>query len=154
MDEKKDEISKKILDSLTMEDLWKSNNLRKIIKNKYPRAYMSITEPYREFGLYNFIKLAESQQKVMEEAINLGSIDSFPGKNVDFALKVIKKNNIKANDKLFVSGIPFKFELSKFVEEYASEKTYTEWRKALKRINATKTNIERILNNHKSKFKE
>ena len=53
----------------------------------------------------------------MEEAINLGSIDSFPGKNVDFALKVIKKNNIKANDKLFVSGIPFKFELSKFVEE-------------------------------------
>ena len=115
---------------------------------------MSITEPYREFGLYNFIKLAESQQKVMEEVINLGSIDSFPGKNVDFALKVIKKNNIKANDKLFVSGIPFKFELSKFVEEYASEKTYTEWRKALKGINATKTNIERILNNHKSKFKE
>tara|TARA_B100000886_G_C20257600_1_gene421477 strand:+ start:264 stop:614 length:351 start_codon:yes stop_codon:yes gene_type:complete len=116
MDEKKDEISKKILDSLTMEDLWKSHNLRKIIKNKYPRAYMSITEPYREFGLYSFIKLAESQQKVMEEAINLGSIDSFPGKNVDFALKVIKKNNLKANDKLFVSGIPFKFELSKFVE--------------------------------------
>ena len=91
MYEKKDEISKKILDSLTMEDLWKSHNLRKIIKNKYPRAYMSITEPYRDFGLYNFIKLAESQQKVMEEAINLGSIDSFPGKNVDFALKVIKK---------------------------------------------------------------
>ena len=90
----------------------------------------------------------------MEEAINLGSIDSFPGKNVDFALTVIKKNNIKANDKLFVSGIPFKFELSKFVEEYASDKTYPEWRKALKGINATKTNIERILNNHKSKFKE
>ena len=154
MDGKKDKISKKILDSLTMEDLWKSHNLREIIKNEYPRAYLSITEPYREFGLYNFIKLAESQQKVMEEAINLGSIDSFPGKNVDFALTVSKKNNIKANDKLFVSGIPFKFELSKFVEEYASDKTYPEWRKALKGINATKTNIERILNNHKSKFKE
>ena len=108
MDGKKDKISKKILDSLTMEDLWKSHNLREIIKNEYPRAYLAITEPYREFGLYNFIKLAESQQKVMEEAINLGSIDSFPGENVDFALKVIKKNNIKANDKLFVSGIPFK----------------------------------------------
>ena len=82
MDENKDKISKKILDSLTMEDLWNSHNLREIIKNEYPRAYLSITEPYREFGLYNFIKLAESQQKVMEEAINLGSIDSFPGKNV------------------------------------------------------------------------
>ena len=154
MDEKKDKISKKILESLTMEDLWKSHNLREIIKNRHPRAYLAITEPYRVFGLYNFIKLAESQQKVMEEAINLGSVDSFPGKNVDFALKVIKKNNIKANDKLFVSGIPFKFELSKFVEEYASDKTYSEWRKALKGINATKTNIERILNNHKYKFKE
>ena len=154
MDELKDAISKEVLDTLTMEDLWKSPRLKKFVEKKYPRAYLSITETMREFGLYNFIKLAESQQKVMEEAINLGSIDSFPGKNVDFALKVIKKNNIKANDKLFVSGIPSKFELSKFVEEYASEKTYTEWRKALKGINATKTNIERILNNHKSKFKE
>ena len=34
MDENKDKISKKILDSLTMEDLWKSHNLREIIKNK------------------------------------------------------------------------------------------------------------------------
>ena len=121
MDELKDAISKEVLDTLTMEDLWKSPRLKKFVEKKYPRAFLSITEPMKEFGLYNFIKLAESQQKVMEEAINLGSIDSFPGKNVDFALKVIK-NNIKANDKLFVSGIPFKFELSKFVEEYASEK--------------------------------
>ena len=107
MDELKDAISKEVLDTLTMEDLWKSPRLKKFVEKKYPRAYLSITEPMREFGLYNFIKLAESQQKVMEEAINLGSIDSFPGKNVDFALKVIKKNNIKANDKLFVSGIPY-----------------------------------------------
>ena len=40
MDEKKDKISKKILDSLTMEDLWKSHNLREIIKNEYLRAYI------------------------------------------------------------------------------------------------------------------
>ena len=91
MDELKDAISKEVLDTLTMEDLWKSPRLKKFVEKKYPRAYLSITEPMREFGLYNFIKLAESQQKVMEEAINLGSIDSFPGKNVDFALKVIKK---------------------------------------------------------------
>ena len=91
MDELKDAISKEVLDTLTMEDLWKSPRLKKFVEKKYPRAYLSITEPMREFGLYNFIKLAESQQKVMEEAINLGSINSFPGENVDFALKVIKK---------------------------------------------------------------
>ena len=41
---------------------------------------MSITEPYREFGLYSFIKLAESQQKVMEEAIPTISIQFLSNK--------------------------------------------------------------------------
>ena len=59
-----------------MEDLWKSPRLKKLVEEKYPRAYMAITEPFREFGLYNFIKLAESQKSVMQEAIDLGSIET------------------------------------------------------------------------------
>ena len=59
MENFKDEISKEVLEILTMEDLYKSPNLKKLVKEKYPRAYLSITEPYREFGLYSFIKLAE-----------------------------------------------------------------------------------------------
>ena len=56
MDDFKDEISKEVLDSLTMEDLWNSPRLKKLVEEKYPRAYLSITEPMREFGLFDFIK--------------------------------------------------------------------------------------------------
>ena len=44
-----------------MEDLWVNPNLRKFIQEKYPRAYIEITGPMREFGLYKFIKIAEAQ---------------------------------------------------------------------------------------------
>ncbi len=40
MDELKDKISKEVLDTLTMEDLWKSPRLKKLIEKKYPRAYL------------------------------------------------------------------------------------------------------------------
>ena len=69
-----------------MEDLWKSPRLKKLVEKKYPRAYSAITKPYREFGLYNFIKLAESQKSVMQEAIDLGSIEKLPIRNIDSAL--------------------------------------------------------------------
>ena len=59
MNDFKGKISEEVLDSLTMEDLWQSPRLKKLVDEKYPRAYLTITEPYREFGLYNFIKLAE-----------------------------------------------------------------------------------------------
>jgi len=56
MDKDKEvELCKEILESLTIEDLWKSPRLKKLVEEKYPRAYLAITEPYREFGLYNFI---------------------------------------------------------------------------------------------------
>ena len=114
MENFKDEISKEVLEILTMEDLYKSPNLKKLVKEKYPRAYLSITEPYREFGLYSFIKLAELQKKFVDDAINLKVVKDSPGKNLKFALKVIKENKIKVNGELWVSGVPFKFELSKF----------------------------------------
>ena len=136
-----------------MEDLWKSPRLKKLVEKKYPRAYSAITKPYREFGLYNFIKLAESQKSVMQEAIDLGSIEKLPISNIDSALKVIKWNKLKVGKELWVGGVPFKFELSRFVKHYASEKTYEEWRQILKDIGATKSNMERILVQYKNKFK-
>ena len=136
-----------------MEDLWKSPRLKKLVEEEYPRAYLAITEPFREFGLYNFIKLAESQKRVMQEAIDLGSIEKLPIRNIDSALKVIKWNKLKVGKELWVSGVPFKFELSRFVKHYASEKTYGEWRQILKDIGAKKSNMERILEQYNNKFK-
>ena len=98
MDKDKEvELSKEILKALTMEDLWKSPRLKKLVEEKYPRAYSAITEPFREFGLYNFIKLAESQKSVMQQAIDLGPVEKLPGRNIDFAIKVIKQNNLKVD---------------------------------------------------------
>lgn len=154
MEDFKKNISEEILDSLTMEDLWKSPRLKKLVEEKYPRAYLSITEPMREFGLFNFIKLAEAQIKSIKEATDLGFKDNFPKRNVMYAVKVIKENNINVNKELWLGGVPFKFELSRFVEHYAKEKTYSEWRKILDDIGATKSNKERILDIYKSKFKE
>ena len=45
-------------------------------------------------------------------------------------------------------------ELSRFVDHYASEKTYSEWRETLKDIGTPKSNMERILQNKRKKFKE
>lgn len=154
MDDFKKNISEEILDSLTMEDLWKSPRLKKLVEEKYPRAYLSITESMREFGLYNFIKLAEAQIKSIKEATDLGSRDNFPKRDVMYAVKVIKENAIKGDKELWLGGVPFKFELSRFVKNYAPEKTYGEWRITLKDIGATKSNIDRILDRHKKRFKE
>tara|TARA_B100000945_G_C20403765_1_gene608831 strand:+ start:247 stop:537 length:291 start_codon:yes stop_codon:yes gene_type:complete len=85
----------------------------------------------REFGLFNFIKLAEAQIKYIKEATDLGSKDNFPKRDVMYAVKVIKENNINVNKELWLGGVPFKFELSRFVEHYDKEKTYSEWRKIL-----------------------
>tara|TARA_R100000234_G_scaffold112471_1_gene86153 strand:+ start:903 stop:1370 length:468 start_codon:yes stop_codon:yes gene_type:complete len=154
MDDFKDDISKEVLDSLTMEDLWNSPRLKKLVEEKYPRAYLSITEPMREFGLFDFIKLAEAQIKYIKEATDLGSRDNFPKRDVMYAVKVIKENAIKGDKELWLGGVPFKFETSRFVKHYANEKTYSEWRAILKDIGTTKPNIDRILERYKSKFKE
>ena len=89
--------------------------------------------------------IAESQKNVMQEAIDLGSIENLPKRKVGYAIKVIKKNKVKAGHELWHRGIPFKFELSRFVEHYASEKTEKEWRQILKDIGATKSNMESCL---------
>ena len=154
MDELKDAISKEALNTLTMEDLWKSPRLKKLVENKYPRVYLSITEPIWEFGLYHFIKLAEAQVKSIKEATDLGSRENFPKRDVMYAIKIIKDNAIKGDKELWIGGIPFKFETSRFVKHYANEKTYSEWRAILKDIGTTKSNLERILERYKNKFKE
>jgi hypothetical protein len=153
MASKNKEFSEEILKSLTMEDLWKNPNLQKVIKEKYPRAYLAITEPFREFGLYSFIKLAEAQKEIINTMIDLGPDIKDPKKSLKNAIRLIKKNNLGTGTELWVGGVPFKFELSRFVEHYASEKTYAEWRAALKDIGATKGNMERILSQHRRKFK-
>ena len=154
MDKLKDKISKEVLDTLTMEDLWRNSRLKKLVEKKYPRAYLSITEPMREFGLYHFIKLAEAQVKSIKEATDLGSTENFPKRDVMYAVKVIKDNAIKGDKELWIGGIPFKFETSRFVKHYANEKTYSEWRSILKDIGTTKPNIDRILERYRNKFKE
>ena len=55
----------------------KSSFKKKYVKEKYPRAYLAITEPMREFGFYHFIKLAESQKNLMREALDIGSIENY-----------------------------------------------------------------------------
>ena len=89
VDDLKDKISNEVLDTLTMEDLWKSPRFKKLIDKKYPRAYLSITEPMREFGLYHFIKLAEEQVKSIETLTDLGSTENFPKRDVMYAVKML-----------------------------------------------------------------
>ena len=154
MDDFKNQISEDVINTLTMEDLWNSPRLKKYIQEKYPRAYITITEPMREFSLYGFIKIAESQKKLMSEALDIGSIEDFPKRDLRYALKVIKKNKVKSTKQLWVGGIPFKFELSTFVKHYVSERTYSEWRQILKDIGTSKSNMERILTSYKKLFKD
>ena len=40
MEDFKEQISEDVLKTLTMEDLWKSPRLKKLIEKKYPRAYL------------------------------------------------------------------------------------------------------------------
>ena len=154
MDDFKGKISKKVIDSLTMEDLWQSPRLKKLVEEEYPRAYLAITKPSREFGLYNFIKLAEAQKENVEQLIDLAPDINDPKKSIEHGIKMIKLNKLKKDTELWIGGVPFKFELSRFVKHYASKRTYTEWRNILKDIGASKSNMERILDTHRRKFKD
>ena len=154
MDDFKGKISKEVLDSLTMEDLWKSPGLKNYVEKNYPRAYLAVTEPWREFGLYNFIKIAEEQKQFVKKAMDMSPITESPKRDLKFALEVIRQNKLGKGTELWLGGIPFKFELSRFVDHYASERTYSEWREILKDIGAPKSNMERILQNKRKKFKE
>ena len=129
--------------------LWKN-----YLEENYPRAYLAITAPLREFGLYNFIKLAEAQKENVEKLIDLASDIDDPKKSIVHGIEMIKLNKLKKDTELWIGGVPFKFELSRFVKHYASKRTYTEWRNILKDIGASKSNMERILEQNKSKFKE
>ena len=154
MDDFKGKISEEVLDSLTMEDLWKSPGLKNYLEKNYPRAYLAITEPWREFGLYNFIKMAEEQKKFVQKAMDMSPITESPKRDLKFALEVIRQNKLGKETELWLGGIPFKFELSRFVDRYASERTYSEWRDILKDLETPKSNKERILQTRRKKFKE
>ena len=147
------EISEEILKTLTMEDLWNSPRLRSFVEKKYPRAYLSITEPMREMGLYFFLKMADAQQKNIKEIIELNSNPDDSKKSLKYAIELIKKNGIGAGSEIWIGGVPLKFELSRFVENYANEKTFKEWRKILNDIGFPKSNTDRILTTHRRKFK-
>ncbi len=91
---------------------------------------------------------------MMQEALDIGSLDNFPKRDIRYALNVIKEHNVKSKKQLWLGGIPFKFELSTFVKHYASERTYSEWRQILKDIGTSKSNMERILTSYKKLFKD
>ena len=153
MDDFKDKISKDVLDKLAMEDLWKSPRLLKLVKEKYPLAYYRITEPCREFGLYAFLKIAKEQKEFFDKAIDMGPNKNPTKRDLNYCVELIKQNKLGQGVELWHGGIPFKFELSRFVDHYASERTYSEWRNILKDI-TSKSNMERILNEKRKKFKE
>jgi len=153
MDDFKGKISEEILESLTMEDLWNSPRLKNFVEENYPRAYLAITEPFRELGLYNFIKLAEAQKENVEKLIDLTPDIDDPKKNIGHGIEMIKLNKLKKDTELWIGGVPFKFELSRFVKHYASKKTYSEWREILKDIGTSKSNMERILERFKGNLK-
>ena len=154
MDDFKGKIRKEILDSLIMEDLWQSPRLRKLVKEKYPLAYYRITEPYREFGLYSFLKIAKEQKEFFKKAIDMGPNKNSTKRDLDYCIEVIRQNKLGKDAELWHGGIPFKFELSRFVDHYASERTYSEWRNILKDLGTSKSNMERILKEKRKKFKE
>ena len=154
MDDFKGKISKEILDSLIMEDLWQSPRLRKLVKEKYPLAYYRITEPYREVGLYSFLKIAKEQKEFFKKAIDMGPNKNSTKRDLDYCIEVIRQNKLGKDAELWHGGIPFKFELSRFVDHYASERTYSEWRNILKDLGTSKSNMERILKEKRKKFKE
>ena len=85
---------------------------------------------------------------------NLAPYIDYQKKSLKHGIKVIKLNKLGKKNELWIGGVPFKFELSRFVENYAKEKTYKEWREILKDLRATKSNIERILERYKSRFKK
>ena len=107
MDDFKSKISEEVIDSLTMEDLWKSPNLIKYVEKNYSRAYLAITEPYREFGLYNFIKLAEAQKENVEKLIDLASDIDDPKKSIEHGIEMIKLNKLKKDTELWIGGGKF-----------------------------------------------
>ena len=49
MDEFKEQISEDVLNTLTMEDLWKNPGLKKYIQEKYPSAYMLLPRYYLHY---------------------------------------------------------------------------------------------------------
>ena len=154
MDDFKGKISKEVLDSLKMEDLWKSPGLSKYVKEKYPLAYYRITKPYREFGLYGFLKIAKEQKEFFKKAIDMGPNKHSTKRDLDYCIEVIRQNKLDKDAELWHGGIPFKFELSRFVDHYASERTYSEWRNILKDLGTPKSNMERILKGKRKQFKE
>ena len=72
MDDFKKQISEDVLNTLTMEDLWKSPGLKKFVQDRYPRAYVTITEPMREFGLYGVFKIDDSDDGDVNNDVSLG----------------------------------------------------------------------------------
>ena len=65
------------------------------------------------------------------------------------------KNEIEMNQKNYEKIIDEAAdELSRFVDRYASERTYSEWRDILKDLETPKSNRERILQGKRMKFKE
>ena len=86
--------------------------------------------------------------------MDMSPITESPKRDLKFALEVIRQIKPGKGTELWLGGIPFKFELSRFVDHYASERTYSEWREILKDIGAPKSNMERILQNKRKKFKE
>ena len=52
-----------------------------------------------------------------------------PKKSIKNGIKLIKENGLGTKTKLWIGGVPFKFELSTFVKHYSPERTYTECRK-------------------------
>ena len=147
-------ISDEILETLTIEELFNNPKLAVVIEKAYPRAYLALTLPVREINLLSFIRLAEGQIKAVEDMANLAPYIDDQKKSLKHGIKVIKLNKLGKKNELWIGGVPFKFELSRFVENYAKEKTYKEWREILKDLRATKSNIERILEKYKSRFKK
>jgi hypothetical protein len=148
------QFTKEMLNTLTIDDLFRNPKLAQVVEKKYPTVYLFLTEHIREISLLKFLHYAKAQEENLEAMADLAPYTDDPKKSLKFAIKVIKENGLGAIMELWINGLPFKFELSKFVEHYAPERTYTEWRKILKDVGATKSNMERILALHSIKFKQ
>mgnify|MGYP001203323945 FL=1 len=147
------EIAKETLKILTIGDLFNNARLAYIIEKKYPRVYLNLTKPVREIKIAQFLYHAQAQENAVKEMANLAPYTEKPPKNLKHGIKVIKDNGLGTETEIWLGGVPFKFELSRFVSHYAKERTYKEWRAILKDIGATKGNMERILELYGSKFK-
>ena len=99
-----DNLTKEIVEKLTVEDLLKNPKLALLLKKDYPKAYWALTSRMPEMSLMHFIKIADAQKETMKKMAELAPYTVDPPKNLKHAIRAIKNNGLGANE-LYYYGV-------------------------------------------------